>query len=114
MTTGKERIRIRASSVPILLAIDQSIRSCNIRGPIERFRDVAADSLDGLVLRCELDDLVRRGLLKIVHQGFDDSMGRDPRRANDPALCGTSWSVDPSEKLIRALWSDRVTGGGKR
>jgi hypothetical protein len=102
-------IRISAGSIWILDRIDQHIRYCNIRGPIKEFIDVAADPLDGLVLRSELGDLIRRRLLTIVDYGFDDSMGRDIMRDSDPRLCGTSWSVNPTNRLILALWPDRVT-----
>ena len=104
-----KRLRISAKSIPILLEIDEHIRRCNIRGPIDRFRDVAADPLDGAVFRCELKDLINRRLVKVVKYGFDDSMGRDPARDQDQRLCGTSWSVNPRKRLIRALWPDRIS-----
>lgn len=106
----RKKLRISAKSIPILLKIDRHIRECNIRGPIERFCDVAADPLDGAVFRRELKDLISRRLLKVVHHGFDDSMGRDPARGQDQRLCGTSWSVNPRKRLIRALWPERITG----
>lgn len=102
------KLRISAKSIWILQRIDEHIRFCNIRGPIERFRDVAADPLDGLVIRSEFDDLVRRNLLKVVKYGFDNSMGRDPMRDSRPDLCGTSWSVNPTDRLILALWGHRI------
>jgi len=105
-----QRIRFRSSSLPILLEIDEHIRFCDIRGPVSRFRDCASDRLDGAYFRRELRDLIRHGLLKIVEHGFDDSMGRDVNRDRDPQLCGTSWSVDPTERLIRACWPDRIHG----
>lgn len=99
---------IRVSSVKWVAAIDAHIRHCNIRGPFSRFIDVAADVLDGWALRSELDDLIRRRLLVIVHYGFDDSTGPDLRRHSDPALCGTSWSVNPTERMIRLFWLKRL------
>lgn len=105
MTLDKPRINAR--SIPVVLEIDRHIRQCNIRGPLDRFRDAAADPLDGAVFRCELRDLIVRGMLVVVHYGFDDSMGRDPDRARDQSLCGTSWSVNPSAKMIRTFWPDR-------
>lgn len=101
-------IRISAKSVWILDRIDQHVRCCNIRGPIDRFRDIAADPLDSLALRSELDDLIRRRLLTVIDYGFDDTLGRDIMRDAPRDLCGTSWSVNPTERLILALWRDRV------
>jgi hypothetical protein len=81
-------IRISAKSIWILERIDEHIRYCNIRGPIECFLDAAADPLDGLAIRAELDDLIRRRLLTIVDYGFDDSMGRDPMRDSHLTCAG--------------------------
>jgi hypothetical protein len=107
-----KKIRIRSSSCRWLNAIHDHVVRCDIVGPVDRFRDVAADVLDGWAVRTELSDLLRRRLLYLVEYGFDDSMGRDPSRDRDPDLCGTSWSVNPSERLIRALWPDRIAGNG--
>lgn len=104
----RKKIRINAKSIWLLDEIDKHVRYCNIRGPLDRFRDIAADPLDGLALKSELSDLIRRRLLTVIDYGFDDSLGRDPSRARDPDLCGTSWSVNPTERLIVALWSDRI------
>lgn len=100
--------RINLSSVKWLVAMDEHVKHCNIVGRIDRFVDIASDTLDGWALRRELKDLIRRGLLVVVHQGFDDSMGHDPLRYSDPNLCGTSWSVNPTEKMVRLLWPQRV------
>jgi hypothetical protein len=102
------KIRITAKSLPWLIAIDDHVRQCRIRGRLDRFRDVAADVLDGWAMRSELADLLRRRLLAIVEYGFDDSLGPDPARSSDPQLCGAGWSVNPTERLIRALWFDRL------
>lgn len=103
------KITVRPQSLPILADIDRHVRQCNIRGPLERFRDVAADTLDGAVSRQDLDDLIRRKLLVVTKHGFDDSRGRDPMRWMDPTTCGVGWSVDPAPQLINALWPDRIT-----
>lgn len=103
-----EKPRLRASSAKWICEIDNHIRSCNIRGPVERFRDAASDALDGYALRSELDDLIRRGFLTVCRYGFDDSMGRDINRDRDPKMCGTSWTVDTTPKLIRTFWPDRL------
>ena len=104
----RKKLRINAKSLKWLIAIDEHIRQCNIRGPLDRFRDAAADVLDGWALRSELKELIDRKLLKVVRHGYDDSMGRDPLRSSDPKLCGTWWSVNPRKRLIRALWPKRV------
>ena len=96
------------ASVKWLDAIDEHVNRYNIVGHIDRFTDIASDTLDGWALRRELEDLIHRGLLVVVHQGFDDSMGRDPLRYADPRLCGTSWSVNPTEKMVRLLWPQRI------
>lgn len=112
MLTAMKKPRIPSKSIPWLVAIDEHVRSCNIRGRSDRFRDIAADVLDGWALKEELRPLIKRHLLKVVKHGFDDSMGRDPLRDSDPHLCGTSWSVNPTKRLIRALWPDRLVRKG--
>lgn len=102
------RLRIGAASARWIDDMDRHVRACDIRGPIDSFRDVAADPIDGHASRSDLDDLIRRRLLRVVHYGFDDSMGRDPCRDMQPDTCGSSWTVEPTPKLIRALWPDRL------
>lgn len=104
-----QKPRLSAVSLKWVAAIGDHIRACNVRGPLERFRDVAADALDGRALRGELDDLIRRRMLEVIRYGYDDSRGRDPARLMDSEVCGTCWSVNPTEKFIRAFWSDRLT-----
>lgn len=104
--------RIPAKSIPWLVAIDGHVRACNIRGHADRFKDIAADVLDGRAMKKELRPLIKRRLLKVIKYGFDDSMGRDPSRDRDPKLCGTAWSVNPTKRLIRALWPDRLVRKG--
>jgi len=105
-----KKIRISAKSLKWIVAIDAHVRECKLRGPLNRFRDVAADVLDGWATRGELRDLLRRRLLCIVEYGYDDSekWGPDPARQMDPEQCGTCWSVNPTERLVRALWWDRL------
>lgn len=100
--------RLRVSSARWIWAIHENIVACKIRGRLDRFHDVAADVLDGRAIRKELDDLIRRGMLKVVRHGFDDSLGRDPLRDSEPLLCGVGWSVNPTERLIRTFWPDRL------
>ena len=106
------KIRVSSTSIPLLIELDRHVQTCNIRGPIERFRDIASDRFDGTYFRSELDDLIERRLLKVERHGFDDSRGRDPLRDSDRRLCGAGWSVDPSASLVRALWQDRITDAG--
>src|ERR1051326_5062042 len=96
----KRKLRISAKSLPFLIEIDRYIRQCNIRGSLDQFSGAASDVLDGLAIHSELRDLLRRRLLTIVRYGFDDSMGRDPLRDSPRNLCGTSWSVRMTERLI--------------
>jgi hypothetical protein len=103
MIAHLNRIRVSAKSLPILCHIAGHVSRCDIRGPIERFRDVASDSCDGYFYRAELDDLVRRRLLTVVNYNDTDAANRFDRR-----LCGSTWSVDPTERLVRALWQDRI------
>jgi hypothetical protein len=102
------RIRITARSIRVLCDMDRHVRACDIRGSVAAFVDVAADPLDGAYFKEELADLIKRRLLRVVEYGFDDSMGPDPHRGRDQRLCGTSWSVNPTERLIRALWPSRL------
>lgn len=104
------RAVIGTRSIPWVLKIDACIREYNIRGPFERFRDVASDALDSSALRSELDDLIRRRMLTVVRHGFDDSLGRDPLRDQDSRFCGAGWSVDPTPRMIQTFWPDRLLG----
>lgn len=98
------KIRVALSSCWILGEIDACIRRYDVRGPVERFHDVASDALDGLVTRQEVDDLVRRRLLEIVHYSKAEVGGE----LWQTDLCGGRWSVNMTEKMIRGLWPDRV------
>lgn len=103
------KLKINAKSIPWLLEIDEHVRRCNIRGPLNRFTDIAADPLDGWAMRHDLADLIRRGFLKVIRYGFDDSLRRDPMRDADQRRCGTSWSVNPTPKMIKTFWPERIT-----
>lgn len=109
-TFARDRIRISALSTRWLARIDDHIRRHDIRG-LDDLQHAASDVLDGLVFRSELADLISRRLLTICRYGFDDSMGRDENRYRDRRLCGTSWTVWASERLIRTLWLERLTAG---
>jgi hypothetical protein len=97
-------IRVSAKSLPILAQIHRHVEMCNVRGDLQRFRDVASDSCDGHFYRDELDDLVKRRLLTVIRYDDNDPAGRFDRR-----LCGSTWSVDPTERLVRGLWPDRLS-----
>ena len=99
-----KRIRISAHSLPILAKIHQHVEMCNIRGDLTRFRDVASDSCDGHFYRSELDDLIKRHLLMVIPYNDNDPIAR----YLDKTLCGSIWSIDPTERLVRALWPDRI------
>lgn len=99
--------RIGAASIPLILELHDDVLRHNLRGDMQRFRDLASDLFDGSRMRDELDDLVRRGFLVVVHYGFDDSMGRDPLRDRDPKICGTGWTVEATPKLIETFWPAR-------
>jgi hypothetical protein len=102
------KLRIAACSAPLIDELHSYVLRYGIRGPISRFRDVASDCFDSAYYRHELADLIKRKLLSVVRHGFDDSRGRDLLRASDPRLCGVGWSVDPTDKLVRHIWPDRV------
>ena len=107
----RSKVRISLRSARFLAEIDRAVRQANTRGPMERFRDVASDVLDGWAMRNELDELIRCRFLEVVHHGFDDSkkFGPDPLRFMNPKMCGSSWSVNATEKLIRTFWADRLS-----
>lgn len=98
--------RISATSIPILARIDRYIRECNMRGSMQRFHGAAADVCDGYCTRAEVDDLVRRRFLEVVVYSKWE-VGCDIVWENR-GLCGTSWSVNPTERLIRTFWPDRL------
>lgn len=97
-------MRVSAKSISLLQELHTYVQRCDIRGPLARFSDVAADCFDGSYFREELDDLIRRRILHIIPY---DSDGIDRRR--NPELCGTRWSVNLSERAVKKLWPERVT-----
>lgn len=98
MRTAK--VRIRASSLRWLIEIDDCIRRYDMRG-VDRLLHAASDALDGLVYGRELDDLCRRGLLRIVKDG----PGADTKRL---AGYDGGWSAQLTERAICALWPDML------
>ena len=103
--------RISAKSVEILRQIDRYVRQCNMRGGMLRFHGAAADVCDGLFTRAELDDLIRRRFLDMVH--YTRSEAGLPEEWAEKAIwsgsiCGRLWSVNPTERMIRTFWPDRL------
>ncbi len=54
-------------------------------------------------MAAELDDLVRLRLLTVVRYSDRESVGRNPH------LCGTTWSVNLTERAIRTFWGHRLS-----
>lgn len=93
--------RIPALWCPVLCEIDEYIRRYDIRG--ERLKDAASDVIDSWLTRKEVAPMFRRRLLALVPLNPHDC---DPRE--DQTLCGTSWTVDMTPRLMCALWPDRI------
>jgi hypothetical protein len=96
---AKPRVNVR--SVPWLLCIDESIRRWRVRGR-DNLRQAASDVLDGWATRAELDDLIRRRFLAVVPH--DEITEID--RMREP-LCGSTWTVDLTERGMRTFWPSR-------
>ncbi len=95
---------LSARSLKWVLEIDYHICRYDVRGPFERFHDVASDSLDGHAFLSELDDLIKRQFLDLIVYG----RGEVDRLRTDRSLCGSTWSVNPTPKLIKTFWPERV------
>ena len=98
MRTAK--LRIRPESLPWLAKVDEHIRMFDMRG-VDSLKHAASDALDGAVYASELDDLRRRGLIRIV---------RDHRYADLSQLAGFAgaWSAQLTERAMCFLWPDRL------
>jgi hypothetical protein len=57
----KQKPRISLRSAQFLAEMDRALINADTHGPIERFRDIASDVLDGWAMRGELDELIRCG-----------------------------------------------------
>lgn len=101
------KLRIKATSARWLDEIDQIIRRYNIRGR-DGLAFAASDALSGLAYRKEVDDLVRRRLLRV--EKFPDEYARiDPAGSGiKHGLCGRGWDVLLTERAMRALWPTRL------
>ena len=90
---------IRLESVRLLCDIDRYIREFDKPGYDRRWLPSAAsDVLDGAVDREEIDDLIRRRLLTVIHDGETDEYG------TSDSLCGNGWTVHLTERAIKAFW----------
>lgn len=97
--------RIPATLAPLLVKIDSYIRQYNLRG--QALASAASDVLDGLVLRNEIEPLIRRRLLEVIPYN-DDAAGW--WRRDDTTMCGRRYTVHLTERAVRALWPDRACG----
>ena len=101
MTTRKPKINEK--SLPWLREIDAFVRELDLTGSSLR-EHAGGDALDGRATRAELDDLIRRRLLKVVP--MPEEKPECPPEIRD--RCGTTWSVDVTERAVRAFWPDRA------
>lgn len=91
--------RIPAACAPMLVAVDAYVRRYEVRG--QSLADAASDVFDGWLIREELEPLIRRRLLAIVHDGcgpYDGGIG----------LCGSGYTVRLTDRAQRSFWPDRV------
>jgi len=94
-------------SLELMQAIGRYIERNDVRGV--GLPHAASDVLDGLVVRCEVNDLVRRKLLRIVNldgvaAGPDELCGSKP-------WFGTNWTVELTQRAIEMYWPDRAIAG---
>lgn len=90
--------KLQPHSVVILGEIDKYIcrhRVCEFMA----VQDAPSDVLDGLAYRDEIDDPVRKGLLRIVR--YDR---RDWMPVSDPRMCGDRWTVAFTPYAMKALY----------
>ena len=96
--------RVRPESLLILARIAQYIERYQVEG--DALRNAASDELDGAVSRLELDDLIRRKLLRVW---------RDYTGPVDPeSLCGRGWTVELTPRslplVVAPRWKQRAVG----
>lgn len=94
----KHRIRLPAACTPWLVAVDAYVRRYDIRGA--SLPAAASDVFDGWLVRDELEPLIRRRLLTIVHDRFgphDAGIG----------LCGSGYTVYLTARAIACFWPGR-------
>ena len=93
--------KIRPASIPVLCEIDRAVQEYGYSGSM--LYDAAADVCNGLYIREELSDLIRSGILVIVATG-------ERLDARGHQLCGTTWSVDLTDKAIDTFWPNFRNG----
>lgn len=87
--------KIKLASLKYLCEIDRYIQQYK---PERRYlQNSASDVLDGAVDREEIDDLVRRRLLSVIHYHDDEDW-------QPIGLCGSSWSVHLTDRAIQCFW----------
>lgn len=91
--------RLRPFSYKVLCEIGRYIARHDLKG-----RDMASagpDVLDGWVVRCEVEELVKKGWLRVVGKPRDDD-----------ALCGemftSSWTAVLTQRAIETFWPQRA------
>jgi hypothetical protein len=92
------KLRIKASSLRWLIAIDDFVRRFDYRGSY--FAHVASDTLDGWAIKSELRPLVRAKVLEFVP--CDEPI---PDRGED--MCGNYFSVHLTKRAIDTFWPGR-------
>jgi hypothetical protein len=85
--------RVKLHSFRLLCQIDSFIRRYDVKG--NKLPTVASGVLDGAVSRHEVDELIRKGLLRIV---------RDGNGHGDP---GEGYTLYLTEKAMGAFWPRR-------
>ena len=96
------KLRMSARAARIMANVDHYIRQYDIKG--NRLSDAASDELDGAVTRDEVDELVRRRLLRIVK--FDNKCGQSE-------ACGSNWTVAQTDRAMTKLWPERMAPSQK-
>jgi hypothetical protein len=96
--------RVRPESLLVLARIARYIERYQLKG--DALRNAASDELDGSVTRGELDDLIRRKLLRVW---------RDRTGPVDPdSICGRSWTVSLTPRstplVVAPHWKQRAAG----
>jgi hypothetical protein len=93
MTTTRRAVgkpRVRPGSFLILERIARYIQNSGLEG--KALKNAASDELDGSVTRRELDDLIRRKLLRVWRER---SGSVDPE-----SICGRTWTVTLTPRSI--------------
>lgn len=94
--------RVRPESLIVLARIARYIEQYQLKG--DALKQAASNELDGSVTRAELDDLIRRKLLRVWR---DRSGSVDPN-----SICGRSWTVRLTPRstplVVAPPWKQRA------